>query len=152
MPNITTFLLVDDDPNTVFLVERVFKQALAHLGFRSVGDGIEAIEYLKREGAHADGAKSPQADVILLDLKMPRLDGFGFLERLRTGAAGRNQLLPVVVMSSSALPQDVVRAYRLGANSYIVKCTNWHQFQERIKLLGIYWAEHVEKPSGNGKL
>jgi two-component system response regulator len=90
--------------------------------------------------------KYPLPNVILLDLNMPRLNGFDFLEWLRSGASGQHRFIPVVVMSSSALEEEVARAYALGVNSYMVKPVDWQKFRERIKTLGIYWAEHVEIP------
>ena len=83
--------------------------------------------------------------VILLDLKMPRINGFDFLAWLRSEGPKKHRFIPVVVMSSSGLREDVERAYALGANSYLVKPISWTLFKERIKTVGIYWAEHVEK-------
>jgi CheY-like chemotaxis protein len=83
--------------------------------------------------------------VILLDLKMPRINGFEFLEWLRSTGPRAHRFIPVVMMSSSALKEDVDRAYSLGANSYLVKPVSWALFKERVKAIGIYWAEHVQK-------
>ena len=146
MPDITTFLLVEDDPNDVFLVELEFKNAPGHIRLRTVNDGCEAIDYLGGKGRYHDRVRFPLPDVILLDLKMPKVCGFEFLEWLRQKSPDELQLIPVVVMSSSALESDVRRAYSLHVNSYMIKPVKWQEFRERIRTLGVYWAEHVQKP------
>lgn len=149
MTKITTFLLVEDDLNDVALMELEFQRNPAQIRLLSVNDGGQAMEYLEGRGAYSDRGRHPLPDVILLDLKMPRINGFQFLEWLRGKSANPLRLIPVVVMSSSGLPQDVDRAYALGANSYLVKPIEWRLFRERIKALGIYWGEHVETPEGH---
>jgi CheY-like chemotaxis protein len=141
------FLLVEDDPNDVVMLEMEFKKVPAPIHMVTVGDGREAMQYLERTGKYADPIHSPMPDVILLDLKMPRVSGFEFLEWLRAKAPQHCRFIPVVVMSSSGLREDVDRAYALGANSYLVKPVQWALFKERIQALGIYWAEHVERPT-----
>ena len=143
----TTFLLVEDDPNDAFFVAHYFKSAPAHIRLRTVSDGAEAMRYIDGTGEYADRQKFPLPDVILLDLKMPRVSGFEFLEWLRSRVPDSLNIIPVVVMSSSAFEQDVQRAYALGVNSYMVKPVNWEEFQQRITALGIYWTEHTETPS-----
>lgn len=147
-PEITTFLLVEDDPNDVLFVQQAFKQAPACIRLEAVSDGLHAMHYLEGLGEYSDRRTYPLPDVILLDLKMPRVDGFRFLDWLRAKGPREHRLIPVLVMSSSALPQDVERAYALGFNSYLVKPVDWHEFKERIKAIGIYWGEHVKKPDG----
>lgn len=142
----TTFLLVEDDRNDAFIIEQEFKRAAQGARIYLVNDGIEARRYLLGEGDYSNRTKAPLPDVILLDLKMPRFSGFDFLEWLRVKAPPHMHATPVVVISSSNLPQDVDRAYALGVNSYIVKPMEWNTFRERIKALGLYWAEHVETP------
>src|SRR5213592_4603089 len=104
------FLLVEDDPNDVFFVEREFAKA-PHLLLRHVPDAKEAVRYLTGEGKYSDPEKYPVPNVILLDLKMPGMGGFEFLEWLRAGAAPELRLIPVIVMSSSTLQSDINRAY-----------------------------------------
>ena len=147
-PELTTFLLVEDDPNDVLFVQQAFKQAPACIRLEAVSDGLHAMHYLEGLGDYSDRRTYPLPDVILLDLKMPRVDGFRFLDWLRAKGPREHRLIPVLVMSSSALPQDVERAYALGVNSYLVKPVDWHEFKERIKAIGIYWGEHVKKPDG----
>ena len=101
-----------------------------------VGDGVEALDYLFQRGAFADRAQvSPK--VILLDLKLPRLDGLEVLKRVRADETTRN--IPVVILTSSREEPDLARAYELGANSYIVKPVDWTQFSEAIRQVGMYW-------------
>jgi CheY-like chemotaxis protein len=140
------FLHIDDDENEIFFVAREFSKAPANVTVRHVMDGLEAIRYLKGEGGYRDRSQYPLPNVILLDLKMPGFDGFDFLEWIRSKADGNLRLTPVVVLSVSALREDVERAYALGANSYILKPLEWSEFAERMRMLGIYWAAHVEKP------
>ena len=142
----TLFLLIEDDLNDVFFVERAFKEAPRHISLRHVGDGRDAVRYLEGRDEFADRQKYPLPDVILLDLKMPGFTGFEFLEWLRSKSPDHLHLIPVIVMSSSALQDDIARAYRMGVNSYLVKPVDWKLFRERMSALGIYWADHVEKP------
>src|SRR6185436_8265559 len=95
-----------------------------------VSDGREAIRYLKGEGKCVDREKYPLPNVILLDLKMPGMNGFEFLKWLRTESPDHHRLLPVIVMSSSALAQDVERAYTLGISAYMTKPVNFKEFRE----------------------
>jgi CheY-like chemotaxis protein len=142
----TTFLLVEDEPNDVALVEREFARAPVPMRLHVTNDGSEAMDYIEGRGKFADRKEFPVPDVILLDLKMPRVGGFDFLKWLRTESSANTRLIPVVIMSSSAEEEDVDRAYALGANSYLVKPVDWPLFQERIKALGIYWAWHSQTP------
>jgi len=127
----------------------MLKMELTHASvpvrLKVVNDGNEAIQYLEGAGQYGDREQYPVPNVILLDLKMPRITGFEFLEWLRSKGPSKHRFIPVVVMSSSVLKEDVDRAYSLGANSYLVKPVSWALFKERIKAIGIYWAEHVEK-------
>jgi CheY-like chemotaxis protein len=141
----TMFLLVEDDRNDVFLVEREFCVAPVNIHLAVVANGAEAVRYLEGQGEYKDRSHFPLPEVILLDLKMPKLNGFEFLQWLRTRAPECSRHIPVVVMSSSGDKADVSRAYFLGANSYMVKPIDWKSFRERINVLGVYWANHVEK-------
>jgi CheY-like chemotaxis protein len=144
----TTFLLVEDDPNDVLFVQQAFMQAPACIRLTAVADGLHAMHYLEGLGEYSNRRRYPLPNVILLDLKMPRVNGFEFLEWLRAKAPREHRFIPVLVMSSSALVEDVERAYALGVNSYLVKPVDWYEFKERIKAIGIYWGEHVKKPEG----
>jgi CheY-like chemotaxis protein len=129
------FLLVEDEANDRFLMEREFKQSLAYGRLDTASDGVEGIEYLEGKGQYADRSKYPLPDAILLDLKMPRMDGFQFLEWLRSRGPLGLRRLPVIVLSSSILRQDMERAYALGADSYVTKpqdLEGLHQFVEKL--------------------
>ena len=141
----TTFLLVEDDPRDVFLVRDVFER-YGHCRLETVTDGQEAIDYLTGTGKFSNRLKFPLPQVVLLDLKMPRVNGLEFLRWLRHESPNSLHVLPVVVMSSSNDPKDVASAYELGVNSYLLKPIAWHEFQERMKALNIFWSDHVEKP------
>lgn len=145
-PEKTNFLLLEDDPNDLFFVEHEFKEAGNSVSLHNVRDGVEAQHYLRGDGKFADRHCYPVPRVILMDLKMPRLNGFDFLDWLRHDAPGQLRFIPAVVMSSSVLQSDVVRSYELGANSYVVKPVNWDEFRHRIKAVSAYWAQCVRIP------
>jgi CheY-like chemotaxis protein len=146
VPRKSLFLHIDDDENEVFFVAREFAKAPSNVTVRAVTSAREAVKYLKGEGRYQDRLENPLPVLILLDLKMPLFDGFDFLTWLRGNADEHLRLIPVIVLSVSNLPEDVAKAYRLGANSYMRKPLEWTEFAERIKTLGVYWTEHVEIP------
>jgi len=123
-------LLVEDDPDHELLTIRALKKSNIANDIRIARDGEEAINLL-----FGEDAISPQ--VILLDLKLPKLDGLEVLRRIRSGETTR--LLPVVVLTSSDEERDVVRSYQLGVNSYIRKPVNFNDFAEATRQLGMYW-------------
>lgn len=132
-------LLVDDDPNDVFLFKRAASKSRLANPIHTASDGDEAVEYLKAlQDAGADASNAPV--VVILDLKMPRKSGFEVLEWLRAQPGLRR--LPVVVFTSSAQDPDVNRAYDLGANSYLVKPVTFEDLLAMMKTLGLYWAMH----------
>ena len=139
-------LLVEDDPNDVLFVQQEFKRTSKNIRLMVVSDGIEAMRCLEGRDMYKDRQKHPVPHVILLDLKMPRFSGFDFLEWLRFKAPDQLHFIPVVVLSSSNLPQDVSRAYALGVNSFVVKPVNWEEFRQRLQVLATYWADNVETP------
>jgi CheY-like chemotaxis protein len=111
---------------------------------QAVGDGAEAIDYLRGVDDYADRERFPLPVLILMDLKMPRVDGFEFLAWLRREPGLK--IIPVVVFSSSNLPQDVRRAYDLGANSFIVKLEDNNALPQTLKTLASYWLDVCETP------
>ncbi len=129
-------LLVEDNVNDEELTLRALKKSNILNPVVVVRDGAEALDWLFRRGAHADRAEeNPQ--VILLDLKLPKIDGLEVLRAIR--ADDRTKLLPVVVLTSSIQEQDVVTSYGLGANSYVRKPVDFTQFVEAVRQLGLYW-------------
>jgi two-component system response regulator len=107
-------------------------------------DGVEALDYLFGTGVHAGRDLQDLPVVILLDLKLPKIDGMEVLKRIRQD--DRTKLLPVVILTSSAEQKDVIEGYSLGANSYVRKPVNFEQFVEAIKHLGLYWLLWNEPP------
>ena len=129
-------LLVEDNPDDVELALRAFKKSNIQNEIVVAEDGVVALEYLFSTGRYA-GRKSGLPEVVLLDIKLPKLDGLEVLRRLR--ADDRTKRLPVVVLTSSSEDQDVLRSYDLGANSYVRKPVDFGQFVEAARQLGLYW-------------
>jgi two-component system, response regulator len=138
-------LLVEDNPDDVALTFRALKKNSIGNKIVVASDGVEALDYLFGTGPHA-GHDIVQPQLILLDLKLPKLDGFEVLKKLR--ADPRTRFLPVVILTSSKEQQDIVDGYGLGANSYIRKPVDFQQFVEAVRQLGMYWLVLNEKPRG----
>lgn len=130
-------LLVEDNPDDEALTLRAFKRNNIFNEVVVARDGVEALDYLFGTGTHAGRDVNVQPQLILLDLKMPRVDGLEVLRRLR--ADERTRLQPVVVLTTSNEDRDVVSSYELGANSYIRKPVDFEQFMEAVRQLGLYW-------------
>ena len=143
-----SILLVEDNPDDVELTFRALKKNNIANEVILAQDGVEALDYLFGTGGHSGRDLSVMPAVILLDLKLPKVDGLEVLKRLR--ADDRTNLLPVVILTSSREEQDVIEGYRLGANSYIVKPVDYEQFNGAVKQLGLYWLLINEAPS-NGR-
>lgn len=139
-----TILLVEDNPDDEALTLRALKKNNILNPVMIVRDGAEALDYLFCQGAFAGRDASPAPAVILLDLKLPKVDGLEVLKRLRADA--RTRLLPVVILTSSKEEQDVLSGYSLGANSYIRKPVDFTQFMEAIRQVGLYWLMMNEPP------
>jgi two-component system, response regulator len=137
-------LLVEDNPDDEALTVRALKKNNIANEVAVARDGVEALDYLFGEGLYAgrDARITPQ--VILLDLKLPKLDGLGVLRRLRADA--RTKLLPVVLLTSSNEEEDMLTGYDLGANSYVRKPVDFDQFKEAIRQLSMYWLILNEAP------
>jgi len=140
-------LLVEDDQDQVLLAMRALSKhgIVAEVDEVAVArDGEEALDYLFGEGSHAgrDAARTPE--FVLLDVKLPKLDGLQVLERLRED--DRTKLVPVILFSSSKEHEDVVEGYKLGANSYVAKPANFEKFSDAMRYLGWYWLNFNETP------
>jgi CheY-like chemotaxis protein len=141
--NIKTILLVEDNPNDVELTIRALAEYNLANNITVANDGVEAMEYLRREGRFRErGPGNPV--VILLDIKMPRMDGLEVLQEIKSDPALR--LIPVVMLTSSGEEQDLIRSYNLGVNAYVVKPVGFNQFIEAVKQIGAFWAVLNEIP------
>ena len=137
-------LLVEDSDEDAELTTRALKKHKLTNHLHRVADGAEAIDFLFGTGAHAarNGARAPR--VILLDLKLPKIDGMEVLRRLKADPALKT--IPVVVLTSSKEDRDLHEAYALGVNSYIVKPVEFDKFVQAVEQLGLYWTLLNERP------
>lgn len=139
-----TILLVEDNPDDEVLTLRALKKNNIGNEVVVARDGAEALDYLFGAGAYAGRDLSVMPQVVLLDLKLPKVDGLEVLRRMR--ADERTKLLPVVILTSSREQQDLVDGYGYGANSYIRKPVDFAQFMEAVRQLGLYWLVLNETP------
>lgn len=137
-------LLVEDNPSDIGLTQRAFQKNGISNKLVLAEDGQEALDYLFGTGAHAGRNMDEMPMVILLDLKLPRIDGLEVLRRLR--ADSRTRRIPVVILTSSSEERDIAAGYDLGTNSYIRKPVDFHQFADVIKQLGMYWLVTNQAP------
>jgi CheY-like chemotaxis protein len=142
--NNKTILLVEDNPDDEELTLLALRNSNILNEVVVTRDGVEALDFLFGTGAFAGRDTTDQPQLILLDLKLPRLDGMQVLKRLR--ADPRTALLQVVVLTSSSEDEDIIASYRHGANSYIRKPVEFHRFADAVKQLGLYWLLLNETP------
>ncbi len=144
-----TILLVEDNPDDVELTLRALKQYHVRNQIAVVRDGAEALDYLFATGAHSDRDTTTVPAVVILDLKLPKVDGLEVLQRIR--ADERTKLTPVVILTSSNEERDMVNGYKFGANSYVRKPVDFTQFVEAARQLGLYWLVINEPPPRKGR-
>ena len=137
-------LLVEDNPDDELLALRALKKNNITSEVVVARDGVEALDYLFATGEHEGRDLSVMPQLILLDLKLPRIDGLEVLRRLR--ADDRTRLLPVVILTSSKEMKDLLDGYGLGANSYVRKPVNFEQFVRAVEQLKLYWLSLNEAP------
>lgn len=140
-------LIVEDNPQDLELTLRALRQANLANRIHVCRDGVEALAFVLGEGAHAARTMGETPRVILLDLKLPRIDGLEVLKRIRGDE--RTRTIPVVVLTSSKEQQDIVESYRLGVNSYIVKPVNFERFSAAVRELGVYWLVLNQPPANS---
>lgn len=141
-------LLVEDNPDDEALTLRAFKKNNIGNEIVVARDGVEALNFLFGMGEYEGRDTSDIPELILLDLKLPKLDGLEVLRHLRTD--DRTRLLPVVILTSSKEEQDLINGYSLGANSYVRKPVDFTQFIEAVRQLGLYWLVLNERPASTG--
>jgi CheY-like chemotaxis protein len=146
MDSLKRILLVDDSPRDTELALNALEQHNLANEVVVLRDGEEALDYLHRRGEFA-GRTNDQPVIILLDLKMPKVDGLEVLRQLKSDP--KLKVIPVVVMTSSREDQDLVNSYQLGVNAYVVKPLNFHEFSDAIKQVGAFWAVLNQPPPGS---
>jgi len=139
-------LLVEDNPNDVELTLHALQENNLTNRIEVMRDGAEALEFIFCTGAYAHRRIENNPRVILLDLKLPKVDGLEVLKRLKSDS--RTRTIPVVVLTSSREERDIVESYQLGVNSYIVKPVDFEQFTQAVKHLGLYWLL-LNQPAGS---
>lgn len=137
-------LLVEDNPDDVALTIRAFKKSNIANEMKVVTDGAEALDFLFARGVFSDRDPEDLPEVVLLDLKLPKVDGLEVLRQLRENEPTR--FLPVVILTSSREEQDLLRGYALGANSYVRKPVDFIEFTEAVRELGLYWLILNQSP------
>ena len=142
--NKVEILLVEDNPTDVELTLRTLKKHNLANHVEVVGDGAEALDFMFATGAYKDRKIDKKPKVILLDLKLPKVDGLEVLRKIKSDE--RTKDIPVVVLTSSKEEQDRIESYRLGVNSYIVKPVDFTQFTKTVSELGLYWVLLNESP------
>ncbi len=138
------FLMADDDPDDRLLVEEAFKESLISNSIYFVEDGVELMDYLRKQDKYAHPGIAPTPDLILLDLNMPRKDGREALAEIKSDLHLR--YIPVVVLTTSKAEEDIMRSYDIGAASYITKPVTFDGLVESIRGLGQYWVQIVRLP------
>ena len=140
-------LMADDDADDRLLADKAFEEARLENGLRFVEDGEELMDYLLHRGKYTDASEYPLPGLILLDLNMPRKDGREALQEIK--AHPLLHRIPVVVMTTSKLEEDIVRTYDLGVNSYITKPVTFQGLVDAMQLLKQYWFQLVKLPNGS---
>ena len=137
-------LLVEDNPHEAQLTIRSLKKHNLANNLQHVEDGAEALDFIFGRGKYADRNVASDLKVILLDLKLPKVDGLEVLKHIKSDE--RTRAIPVVVLTSSKEEQDIITSYKLGVNSYIVKPVQFESFAKAVADLGMYWMFHNQLP------
>jgi len=135
-------LLVEDDPGDVLMTQEAFSDNKLRNRLSVVADGVEALQFLRKEGPHAD---APTPDLVLLDLNLPRMDGREVLEAVKSDE--RLRKIPVVVLTTSEAEEDVVRSYSLHANAYVTKPVDFDRFIDVVRQIDEFFVEVVRLPN-----
>ena len=141
-----TILMADDDPDDRQMTKEAFDESLLANDLRLVEDGVELMDYLLRRGKYTDPASSPRPGLLLLDLNMPRKDGWEALREIKADPELRT--LRVIILTTSKAEEDILRGYNLSVASFITKPVTFSSLLEVVQVLGKYWLEIVELPNG----
>ncbi len=142
-------LLVEDNATDAELAIRALRKISSASNITWLKDGAEALDYIFHNGEYAERSSRHYPSVILLDLKLPKIDGIEVLKKIKADEQSRH--IPVVVLSSSNEEKDIVNSYRYGANSYIVKSVEFAAFNEAVSQVGVYWMELNTPPNNRDK-
>jgi len=137
-------LLVDDDVNHRFLIRRLLSKNSVKTEVVELEDGQQALEYIRRRGIYSDGERYPYPDFILLDIKMPGIDGLKVLKVIKDDE--QTQQTPVVMLTTSTLEEEIIQSYKDGANAFVTKPTSYENFAKAMAALGKFWVSAVEFP------
>jgi len=144
MDSSISVLVAEDEESDFLLLERALKRSDERLKIYRVRDGVEGMEYIKGEGEFADRVRFPLPQMLIVDLKMPRMTGMEFLAWLRSEPSRR--VIPTLMMSSSEQAADVRQAYELGANTYFLKPSDFRSLVELCKQIAAYWRHGIKPP------
>ena len=142
-------LLVEDNPDDAEFTLRALRKANVSLNVVLVDNGVKALEFVFGTGAYQERSGNKLPRVMLLDLKLPKVDGLEVLHRIKSD--DRLKMIPVVVLTSSREERDMMRSYQLGVNAYVVKPVDFHEFVNAVKELGVFWAVINQPPPGSVK-
>ncbi len=131
-------LLVEDNPDHAILTKRVLEDYKVANNVHLVEDGAEALDYIYRRGNYSNSNSAPRPGLILLDVKLPKIDGFEVLKQLKNDP--EHSSIPVVMLTTSACDEEISRGYAEGANSYVTKPIRFDEFAEKVKNIGLYWG------------
>jgi CheY-like chemotaxis protein len=137
-------LLVEDDLAHIEIIKRTFEESRLANRLLSVEDGQEALDYLHRKGKYNDNVKFPMPNLILLDLRLPKVDGLEVLKTIKSDQ--KLSVIPVVILTTSSVESDMVKAYEWHANSYLVKPVDFTQFNKLMNTFGYYWVVWNQYP------
>tara|TARA_R110000868_G_scaffold225785_3_gene478078 strand:- start:1100 stop:1561 length:462 start_codon:yes stop_codon:yes gene_type:complete len=144
-----TILMADDDEDDRLLTHDALIESRVLNQLHCVEDGVELLQYLRREGKYIDKVLYPSPSLILLDLNMPRMDGRQALQQIK--ADPKLKSIPVVILTTSKQEEDMIKGYDLGAASYIAKPVNFEDLVDLMKAIGNYWVEFVELPNSDNE-
>jgi CheY-like chemotaxis protein len=139
-----TILIADDDPDDRLMTKEALEENFLANELKFVEDGVELLDYLKRQGKFSDASTSPRPGIILLDLNMPKIDGREALKVIKSDPDLKS--IPIIVLTTSKADEDILKTYDLGVNCFISKPVSFSEFVEVTRTLGNYWFEIVQLP------